>query len=196
MIIVFGLGNPGAEYEHTRHNIGFRVVDKLAERNSQKFTKGKGNYFQATFRLKNKKFLLIKPMTFMNESGRAVQQVCQFYKIQEFSNLLVVLDDINLPLGTIRLRPDGTDGGQKGLRSILQTMGTLRIPRLRIGIGFPKGEARKYVLSKFSKSEQKFLPEIIDTAADAVESFGLQGLDVTMNQFNKQLFTNIEEERR
>ena len=132
----------------------------------------------------------------MNESGRAVQQVCQFYKIQKFSNLLVVLDDINLPFGTIRLRPGGTDGGQKGLRSILQTMGTSRIPRLRVGIGVPKGEASKYVLSKFSKKEQKLLPEIIETAADAVETFGTQGLEVAMNLFNRYLFTNTEEERR
>jgi len=192
---VVGLGNPGKEYENTRHNIGFLVVDELNRRYRGDFTRGYRTYFESRIRIKNRIVYLFKPITYMNLSGEAVKHIVNQYKISIYDHLLIVLDDINLPFGTLRLRLSGSDGGQKGLRSIIQALQTEQFPRLRIGIG---GEGVKevsdYVLSEFSVKEKKDLPLIIQWAADAVESFVLQGAEVTMSRFNKNILNNIEEE--
>jgi len=192
---VVGLGNPGKEYENTRHNIGFLVVDELNRRYRGNFTQEYRTYFESRIRIKNRIVFLFKPITFMNLSGEAVKHIVNQYKISIHDRLLIVLDDVNLPFGTLRLRLSGSDGGQKGLRSIIQALQTEQFPRLRIGIG---GEGVKdvsdYVLSEFTVKEKKDLPLIIQWAADAVESFVLQGAEVTMSRFNKNILNNIEEE--
>lgn len=190
MRIVFGLGNPGAEYENTRHNAGFMAVDKFAARKGLKFVKGRGSYRNAKFRSGNKKFFLVKPTTFMNLSGVAVRDVINFYKITELSNILIVLDDINLPFGVLRLRPGGSDGGQKGLRSIISYLGTTEVPRLRIGIGTNFADASKYVLSPFKKGELEDLAIVLEWAVDAIESFVTEGVALTMSRFNRNVLIN------
>lgn len=186
--IIVGLGNPGKEYEKTRHNVGFMVVDELARQHALDFKKGRGKYLETSLRFGNRKTYLIKPLTFMNLSGEAVAAAVRFYKLEDLSHLLVICDDLNLPFGTIRLRSGGSDGGQKGLRSVIQMLGTQDFPRLRIGIGNNFSNAVEYVLSPFSRKEQEDLPLIIKWAADAVRSFVADGIEVTMSRFNRNLF--------
>lgn len=190
MFAIIGLGNPGKEYEQTRHNVGFMVVDRLNERFQGSFKKSKSLYFSSKISIKNLPVLLVKPVTYMNLSGQAVRHILDFFKIEDISKLLVVLDDFNLPLGTIRLKPSGSAGGQKGLQSIIRVLQTNEIARLRIGIGTEFSDATSHVLSPFSRSEQKALPEIIDWAADSVESFILNGIDKTMSFYNRNLLEN------
>ncbi|NIW80042.1 MAG: aminoacyl-tRNA hydrolase [Calditrichae bacterium] len=190
MFVIIGLGNPGERYAKSRHNIGFMVVDRINERFSGNFKKGKGKFFLSKINIKGLPVLLIKPLTYMNLSGEAVQQVMSFYKTEDFSKILIVLDDFNLPFGTLRLRPGGSDGGQKGLASILQTLKTEQIPRLRIGIGGQIQDATNYVLASFNRQEQKQLPQIIDWAADAAESFVTTDIAATMNFYNRDLNLN------
>ncbi len=195
LFAVVGLGNPGKEYEQTRHNIGFLVVDELNRRHKGKFKQGHRTYFESRIRIKNKIVLLFKPVTYMNLSGEAVRNIVNHYQISPHKQLLIVVDDINLPYGTLRLRLSGSDGGQKGLRSIIQALHTEDFPRLRVGIGAGGiQDVSDYVLSEFSVEEKKDLPLIIQWAADAVESFVLQGPEVTMSRFNKNILNNIEEE--
>lgn len=190
MFAIIGLGNPGKEYEQTRHNVGFMVVDRLNERFRGSFKKSKSLYFSSKISLKNIPVLLVKPITYMNLSGQAVRRLVDYFKIEDLSKLLIVSDDFNLPLGTIRLRPSGSAGGQKGLQSIIQVLQTNEIARLRIGIGSPFRDATSHVLSPFSRSEQKALPELIDWAADGVESFILSGIDIAMSIYNRNLLEN------
>lgn len=194
MNAVIGLGNIGEEYQNTRHNVGFMVVDEVNQRHSGKFSKEAPLYFSSRVRIRNQHTLLIKPTTYMNASGRAVKRLLQRHQNIELHRVLVVLDDINLPFGTLRLRPSGSDGGQKGLRSIIEALQTTEIPRLRIGIGNQVVDAVRYVLSPFSSAQKKFLPEVISWAADAVESFVLQGIQVTMTRFNRNILNNTEED--
>ena len=190
MFIVVGLGNPGKEYQNTRHNVGFMVIDKLNERYRGTFTKSKSLYFSSKIAVANNAVLLVKPITFMNLSGRAVQHVVDYFKVEDFSQLLIVLDDFNLPFGTVRLKPSGSAGGQKGLASVLQTLQTNEIARLRIGIGNGFQNATSHVLSTFNKQEQKSLDEIIDWAADSVESFVTKDIENTMNFYNRNILEN------
>ncbi len=171
----------------TRHNVGFMVLDVLAKRWHTEFKQGKGKYLQASFHLEGEKVLLVKPLTFMNLSGQAVRAVIHYFNFTDLSRLLVICDDLNLPFGTIRLRRSGSDGGQKGLRSVIQELNTEEIPRLRIGIGNGFSDAVRYVLSPFSKEEQKFLPEILNWAADAVEVFITEGIERAMSKFNRHI---------
>jgi PTH1 family peptidyl-tRNA hydrolase len=185
--VIIGLGNPGKEYEFTRHSVGFMVLDVLKQRYGFAFKKAKGPYSIALNSIEKNRTVFIKPLTYMNESGRAVRAMLEYYKIEDLSKMLVISDDINLPFGTVRLRPSGSDGGQKGLRSIIDVLGSQEFPRLRVGIGNGFSDAAQYVLSPFKKGESKDLPDILDWAADAVEFFIRNGIDSAMSKFNRNL---------
>lgn len=187
MFVIVGLGNPGDQYALTRHNIGFMAVEKVNERLQGTFKKGKGAYVYSKVRIGSHPVLLVKPTTYMNLSGQAVHQVVDYFKIQDLSKLLIVLDDFHLPFGTLRLKPSGSAGGQKGLQSILQALKTTHIARLRIGIGNGFTDASAYVLSPFNRNEQKELPHILEWAADAIESFVAHGIEASMSQFNRNV---------
>ncbi len=188
--LIVGLGNPGKEYSRTRHNLGFMVVDLLAEKYRLEFAKGKGPYYFTKLQIGGATVILVKPLTFMNLSGRAVAAALRDFDIEALEKLLVICDDIDLPFGTIRLRRRGSDGGQKGLRSIIETLGTREFCRLRIGIGDHFRDAAEYVLSPFSKTEEKELPFILQFAVDAVISFVEKGIEWTMSRFNKNVLEN------
>jgi PTH1 family peptidyl-tRNA hydrolase len=182
--LVVGLGNPGSKYEGTRHNIGFDVVDRLAAGGSGSSWSRKFEGLIAEIEINFRRVLLLKPETFMNLSGRSVAQVLRFYKI-ELSDLLVVCDDLNLPLGRLRLRSGGSDGGQKGLRDISAHLGTDRYARLRVGIG-DRGEidAADFVLSRFRPAERSTIEDGLILASQAVAVWVGQGVEAAMNQFN------------
>lgn len=184
--VVVGLGNPGARYLGTRHNIGFNVVDYLAEspRAGRFQTRFQGQV--AELREDGRKLLLIKPETYMNLSGRCVREVLAFYKVPR-EDLLVVCDDINLPLGKLRVRARGSDGGQKGLRDIRAHLGTEEYARLRIGVGAPgQADAADYVLSRFRPGEREAVELAIHTAAQAILVWAARGIEVCMNQYNAE----------
>jgi len=187
--LIVGLGNPGNEYEKTRHNSGFMVVDWLATKYKISFNKLNNIYWITSFKYNRENIILMKPATFMNLSGIAVAAGIKHYNII-LSNLLIVCDDINLPFGTLRIRSKGSDGGQKGLRSIISSLGTQNVPRLRIGIGNHFDDAVDYVLLSFSKKELKNLPIIINQAANAVECFVVNGIELTMSRFNSNYLEN------
>lgn len=184
--LIVGLGNMGAEYDGTRHNIGFEVVDELAREAEVEFKNDQLGDL-ARFRHKGRTFVLLKPSTYMNRSGKAVRYWLQKEKINK-ENLLVVLDDLNLPFGKQRLRGKGSDGGHNGLKDIDQLNGGNNYARLRIGIGddFHKGQQVNFVLGEWSNAERKQLPELLKYAADTIKSFGTIGLARTMNDFNKK----------
>ena len=184
--LIVGLGNMGAEYDHTRHNVGFEVIDALAKVQETTF-KNDNLGDIAEFRHKGRTFVLLKPSTYMNRSGKAVRYWLQKKKIDK-NNLLVVLDDLNLPFGKQRLKGKGSDGGHNGLKDIDQVTGGNNYARLRIGIGndFSKGKQVDFVLGKWTDDEQKQLPAIIDSAINTIKSFGTIGLNHTMNQYNKK----------
>lgn len=184
--LIVGLGNPGREYSASRHNVGFMVVDRLAEKLDTSFRKVKMNALMTAVRHKGERIILIKPQTFMNLSGQAVSSFIRFYKLP-LDNMLVVYDDVDLPFETLRLKPDGGDAGQRGVRSIIQLLGTKSFPRLRVGIDRPPGrmEVSDYVLQKFSAAEKGILPFILDTASEAVLHFIDQGLNQAMTIYNQ-----------
>lgn len=184
--LIVGLGNIGPDYENTRHNIGFMVLDAFAKASNIVF-QDKRYGFVAEMRLKNKSLVLLKPSTFMNLSGNAIRYWLQKEKIKD-ENLLVVVDDLALPFGTLRLKSKGSDAGHNGLRHIQEVLGTQQYARLRFGIGndFPRGAQVDYVLDDFSDEEKKTLPERIETATDIIRSFCLAGINITMNQFNNK----------
>lgn len=183
--LITGLGNMGAEYDGTRHNVGFAVVDTLAKRYGVSF-ENKTHGDVAEFKHKGRTFVLLKPSTFMNLSGKAVNYWMQQKKIQP-ENLLVVVDDMNLDFGAQRLKKKGSHGGHNGLKDIEKVLGTSKYPRLRIGIGsnFPKGRQVDFVLGKWNDKEAVEVPELLSFAADTVESFGTIGMAHTMNKFNR-----------
>jgi peptidyl-tRNA hydrolase, PTH1 family len=183
--LIVGLGNPGREYRENRHNLGFMLVDRLAIKLDARFTRMQSNALVASVIFQENKIILAKPQTFMNLSGRSVQGLIHFYKIP-LSNLLVAHDELDLPTGTIRIRPDGGSAGQKGMSSILERMGTDEFPRLRMGIGRPPGQmaAPDYVLQDFSRAELELVSGTLDRAVEAVLTFVTQGLNMAMNKFN------------
>ncbi|MDL2243402.1 aminoacyl-tRNA hydrolase [Bacteroidales bacterium OttesenSCG-928-J19] len=184
--LIVGLGNMGREYEDTRHNIGFMILDALAKASNVVFSpKRYGDV--AEMRLKNKQLILLKPSTFMNLSGNAVRYWMQTEKIP-LENVLILVDDLALPFGSLRLKTKGSDAGHNGLKHIQETLGTSTYNRLRFGIGndFPQGLQVDYVLSPFFEDEQKLLPERIEKAVEVVKSFCLAGIQITMNQFNNK----------
>lgn len=184
--LIVGLGNPGAEYLETRHNIGFKVLDELAADLGAAFTLDKAA-FRAEAKYKGRQLVLIKPITFMNLSGKAVNYWLQTEKIS-LSNLLVITDDIALPFGTIRIKGKGSDGGHNGLKDIQALLKTQEYARLRFGVGsdFAKGRQADYVLGKWKPDEDKALPERIQTAASAAKSFVFDGLAMAMTNWNNK----------
>jgi PTH1 family peptidyl-tRNA hydrolase len=184
--LIAGLGNIGAEYKNTRHNIGFQILDALTGASNISFN-DKRYGFVAEYKYKARTFILLKPTTYMNLSGRAVAYWLQKEKI-ELSNLLVLVDDLALPFGTIRVRAKGGAGGHNGLENINQVLGRNDYARLRFGIGdnFHKGFQVDYVLSEWSREEEKELPAKIDNCIEIINSFGTIGTERTMNFFNKK----------
>lgn len=183
--LIVGLGNIGEEYAHTRHNIGFMVLDELARRNELKFDSGR-YAFTASLKHKGKTIELIKPTTYMNLSGKALNYWLQSHKIT-VENSLTIVDDLALPLGKLRLRMQGSSAGHNGLGNIEETLKSNQYPRLRFGIGdhFPKGRQVEYVLGKFSAAEQTELTFAIDKACEIILSFCTVGAAQTMNFYNK-----------
>ena len=182
--LIVGLGNIGLEYDGTRHNIGFRVLDALAKASNTAFDDRRYGFVAHT-RVKNAELVLLKPSTFMNLSGNAVRYWLQQEKI-ELQNLLVVVDDLSLPLGTIRMKPSGSAGGHNGLRHIAQVLGTEAYNRLRFGIGndFPRGTQVDFVLSRFTPEEETLVNEKALVACDAVKAFALCGMQFAMCNYN------------
>lgn len=184
MKLITGLGNPGRQYKDTRHNAGFMVLDQAADKWDFKFRPGKGDYVWSEHSISGERVIFLKPTTYMNLSGTAVQDVVSYYKI-DLADLLVVCDDVSLPLGKIRARKDGSDGGQKGLRSIIYQLNNDQIARLRLGIGRETPmDLSDFVLSRFSNEEGAQLKKVIHTAVSAVSDFITQGIDYVMNQYN------------
>jgi PTH1 family peptidyl-tRNA hydrolase len=185
MKLVVGLGNPGPEYQKTRHNIGFDVVTRLAARNGGASVQVKYEASMAEINIGGEKVILCCPLTYMNLSGRAVMSVAGFYKI-EAPDILVICDDMNIPFGALRFRSQGSAGGQKGLAHIIQLLKTEVVSRLRMGIGRPPANfpAADYVLSRFKSHEQKELDLILDQASDGVECWVKEGITPAMNKFN------------
>lgn len=184
--LIVGLGNIGPEYHETRHNIGFMTVDALAEANNLTFKDGRYG-FTTTLSVKGRQLILLKPSTFMNLSGNAVRYWMQKENIP-LENTLIVVDDLSLELGSLRLKGKGSDAGHNGLKHIAATLGTQNYARLRFGIGndFPKGGQVDFVLGHFSQEEKTYLKERIELAGEIIKSFCLAGIDITMNQFNKK----------
>ncbi len=184
--LIAGLGNIGKEYENTRHNIGFKILDALVDASNIGF-KDKRYGLVSEYNYKARNFILLKPTTYMNLSGRAVNYWLQKEKIP-IENLLVLVDDIALPFGTVRMRAKGGDGGHNGLRNINEVLGRNDYARVRFGIGdsFHSGFQVDYVLSNWDKQEEKELPESIDTCIKMIQSFGTVGVSRTMNFFNKR----------
>jgi len=183
--ILIGLGNPGREYKDNRHNIGFMLIDRLAVRLNARGMKLQSKAIVTSGLYEERKLILAKPQTYMNLSGASVQGLAHFYKIP-LTNLMVLSDDLDLPFGTIRIRASGGPGGQRGMASIIERLGTKDFPRLRLGIGRPPGrmDAADYVLQDFSRADLKALSEILDRAADAALTFVTEGLNPAMNKFN------------
>jgi PTH1 family peptidyl-tRNA hydrolase len=184
--LIAGLGNIGSEYSHTRHNIGFDILDALAGASNISFEDGRYG-FTSLYKFKGKSLLLLKPSTYVNLSGKAIDYWLKKHKIP-LENLLVVVDDLALPFGVLRLKPRGGDAGHNGLINITEVLGTSDFTRLRFGIGddFPKGSQVDFVLSPFSPEEKSTLPARIILAADIIRSYVLSGVEITMNLYNKK----------
>jgi PTH1 family peptidyl-tRNA hydrolase len=183
--LLVGLGNPGREYRDSRHNVGFMLIDRLCVRLDARGMKMQSKAIVITATHEGRKLILAKPQTYMNLSGQSVQGLAHFYKVP-LTDLMILSDDIDLPYGTIRIRAKGGAGGQRGMGSVIERLGTKEFPRLRIGIGRPPGrmDPADYVLQDFSKEEIKALSEILDRAADAALEFVINGLNAAMNRFN------------
>lgn len=183
--LIVGLGNPGAEYRYNRHNVGFMVLDTFAETTNIALRRVAFRSIVGKGQLEGENLYLAKPQTFMNESGKAIAPMMRFYRIP-LHHLLVVHDDLDLPIGTLRLRPGGGTGGQRGMESIVSQLGTLDFARLRVGIGRPPGrmDPKDYVLHDFSADEAEYLPEVRQTAVKAIRKFILDGIEKAMNDFN------------
>ena len=185
MLAVVGLGNPGRKYRNARHNLGFRVADAVAGRLGSKWKKGGGPYRLATW--PDQDVMLVKPTTYMNNSGIAVLDLLDGYDLAP-EQLLVIADDLNLPLGAVRVRRKGSDGGHNGLASIIRLLESERFPRMRLGIG-PQPEDQDlvgFVLSPFDEAEVPVVEEMVARAADAVQVIAVSGIDAAMNRFNQK----------
>lgn len=184
MRLIVGLGNPGREYEASRHNVGFRCLDELAARHHIDLSRRAFKSLVGSGDIAGERVILAKPQTYMNLSGEAVAPLARYYGIP-LEHLLVIYDDMDLPLGRIRLRERGSSGGHNGLNSIIAHVGSDQFPRLRIGIGRPlRATARDFVLSRFDKEEEAIAEESVKRAADAVEMVLREGIAAAMNTFN------------
>lgn len=184
--LITGLGNIGDEYRDTRHNIGFNVLDAFAKASNIVFKDGRYGA-TASLSVKGRQLILLKPSTYMNLSGNAVRYYLQKENIP-IENLLVIVDDLSLPFGTLRLKGKGSNAGHNGLKNIEELLGTQQYARLKFGIGnnFPKGGQIDFVLGKFPKEEMELMPQKLETAGEIIKSFCLAGISITMNQFNNK----------
>jgi PTH1 family peptidyl-tRNA hydrolase len=184
-LLIVGLGNPGREYAGNRHNVGFDCVDLLAEKHGIALSKSQHKARLGTGQVAGRQAILAEPQTYVNSSGEAVGAVARYYKVAP-EDVLVIYDDLDLPQGTIRLRPGGSSGGHNGIKSIIEHLGTQAFPRVRIGIGRPPGrmEPKDYVLQDFSAAEREGMAEVYDRVVDAVETFIREGIREAMNRYN------------
>jgi len=184
MKLIVGLGNPGREYEHTRHNVGFQVAEELAQRYDVTL-KSRPSWKARVAKIAeiDEGVLLAEPTTFMNLSGWAVREITAFHKLSP-SDVLVVVDDADLPLGRLRLRTSGSAGGHNGLKSIIEELGTVEFPRQRVGVGRQAGELKNHVLGRFSVDERARIDAAVKRAADAAELFAKENILAAMNRFN------------
>jgi len=187
--LIVGLGNPGNEYAHTRHNIGFDVVNAFVIKHEGVF-KADRLAFLSDIKWKGKKFICICPTTYMNLSGKAVKYWMD-KEVISVENILVIVDEVALPFNKLRIRPAGSDGGHNGLKSIHESLGTTQYPRLRFGIGnnYPRGLQAEYVLGKWSKEEEPIVKLKIDKAVEVIETFAMAGITTAMNQVNNKEFS-------
>jgi peptidyl-tRNA hydrolase, PTH1 family len=183
--VIVGLGNPGRKFEHNRHNVGFMLLNRISVKLGESFGKVEAKALVCKASYHGERLILVKPQTYMNNSGMSVSSLVRFYQVP-LENLLVAYDDVDLPLGILRLRPSGGSSGQKGMQSIIERLGTDEFPRLRIGTGRPPGsmEATDYVLQNFPAQENELLEDTLNRAIQAVLTFIQDGLDKSMNLFN------------
>jgi PTH1 family peptidyl-tRNA hydrolase len=183
--LIVGLGNPGRKFEHNRHNVGFMTLTRLSMKLGETFGQVEAKALISKTTYRGERVILVKPQTYMNNSGISVRSLLRFYQVS-LDNLLVAYDDVDLPLGILRIRPSGSSAGQKGMQSIIECIGTDEFPRLRIGTGRPPGrmDAADYVLQNFPAHETDLLNETLDRAVEAVLLFIQEGLDKTMNFYN------------
>jgi len=183
--LIAGLGNVGRRYRNNRHNIGFMILDAFAEHHGASFTRVQNNALVTDFLQEAGKVLLVKPQTMMNDSGKSIAAMARYYRVP-LEHILVILDDLDLPTGKLRMRPHGGSGGHRGMRSIINQLGSQDFPRLRVGIGRPPGvmDPADYVLQDFSSSEQDEMSVVIQEALDVLDRFLLEGIDLAMNLNN------------
>ncbi len=184
MKLYVGLGNPGKEYEKTRHNVGFRVLDAFAEKTGLLFSEKKFKAAYGKIRISGEEIMCVKPLTYMNLSGEAVQAIVSYYQIEP-EDIVIIHDDIDLPCGKLRLRKKGSGGGHNGVKNILQLLGTKEIKRIRIGVG--KNELidqKDYVLGKFSKEEEAVMAQAYDKASEALVEYATHDFEYLMNKYN------------
>lgn len=183
-MIIVGLGNPGKDYEQTRHNIGYMFLDKVAEANNVKFKLDKAfEAFVGELIINGQKHLLVKPTTFMNSSGNAVYKIMNYYNL-DLSDLIVIHDDMDLVVGETRIRKSGGSGGHNGIKSIISCVDSQEFKRIRIGIGHPENDTIDFVLGKFNKEESKLVQDVMDKAPNIIDDLIINGIDYIMNHYN------------
>ncbi|MFR8171692.1 MAG: aminoacyl-tRNA hydrolase [Marvinbryantia sp.] len=189
MYIIAGLGNPGRQYAHTRHNVGFDAIDVLAEKYNIKVENAKGRALTGSGRIEGQSVLLVKPLTYMNLSGESIRALTDFYKIDETSQLIVIYDDISLPPGQLRIREKGSAGGHNGIKSIISHLGGQEFLRIKVGVGEkPAGwDLADYVLSRFAEDDRKKVEEALERAADAAVCLMTDGVEAAMNEYNRKV---------
>lgn len=183
MYIIAGLGNPGSKYENTRHNMGFKAIDAMASEFGIDVNRAKFKGLIGEGRIGSEKVILLKPQTYMNLSGQSVREIMNFYKIQE-ENLIVIYDDFDLPIGSIRVRKSGGPGTHNGMKSVVQELGSRKFPRVRVGIGSSDGSTIQFVIGKVGKAEQQILNEAAEAAASAAADIIRIGIENAMNIHN------------
>lgn len=185
MFVVVGLGNPGSKYSETRHNVGFSVIDILSNRYNTKLNKIKFKSVYGEVKMDGKKVLLVKPQTYMNNSGETVLEISKFFKVP-VENIIVVLDDIDIDFASLRVRQKGSAGSHNGMKSIIHLLKDEKIPRVKIGIGRPEAgrDLADFVLGRFSKEEEMDIKEVVEKAADTVECLVKEGISSSMNKYN------------
>lgn len=184
--MIVGLGNPGKEYENTRHNVGFMAIDKIALKNHVTLNSKKGNGIYTIFEKEDEKILLLKPLTYMNLSGEAVKALMQYYKIA-VSDILIISDDLDMPTGKIKLKYKGSSGGHNGLKNIEQHLKTQEYKRLKIGISNNKNyDTKDYVLGRFSIEEKEKIDSVLNTVIDIFDDFCINSFESVMNKYNKK----------
>ncbi|EOT2914323.1 aminoacyl-tRNA hydrolase [Clostridium perfringens] len=183
MILIVGLGNPGKQYEQTRHNIGFDVIDYMANKYNIDVNRGKFKGICGEGFIENKKVILLKPLTYMNLSGESIRELANFYKLED-DEIIVVYDDISLDIGRLRIREKGSAGGHNGIKSIIQNLGGDKFPRVKVGVGQPKDNLVNHVLGKFSKEDREHIEKVIPVVSDAIVEIVKNDAKESMNKFN------------